>query len=164
MDQIDRIIAQWARERPELDTGPMAVMGRLARLTLHWQREVERTLGQHGLTAASFDVLAALRRAGAPYQLSPGDLLATMMITSGTMTHRLDQLEKAGMIRRGKNPDDGRGVLISLTETGFATVEAAVGDHVAQQHRLMAALPVADRQVLETNLARLLADQEPPKA
>lgn len=157
MDAVERIKQQWRRERPDLDVEPMGLFGRLGRLREHVMRELDRTFAGHGLNAASFDVLAALRRSGAPYALSPGDLLATMMITSGTMTHRLDQLEKAGLVARRPNPDDGRSVIISLTPAGLATIEAAVGDHVATQTRLVAALTEAERSELDRLVTRFLA-------
>lgn len=156
MDAVDQILQQWRRERPDLDVGPMGLFGRLGRLRDHLAREMEATFVAHGLTAAGFDVLATLRRAGPPFALSPGALLSTMMVTSGTMTHRLDQLEKAGFVRRAANPADGRGVIIALTEKGLAAIDAAVTDHVATQHRLIAALAPAERQVLDQLLRQYL--------
>jgi DNA-binding MarR family transcriptional regulator len=156
MDQVDRILAQWRRERPELDVGPMGLIGRLQRLARHLSREVERNLARHGLSGAGFDVLATLRRAGAPYRLSAGDLLATAMVTSGTLTSRLDGLEEVGLIAREPNPADGRGVLISLTDRGLALVEEAVATHVARQHALVEALPAEEQAALEPLLRRWL--------
>jgi DNA-binding MarR family transcriptional regulator len=160
MDQVDRILAQWRRERPELDVGPMGLIGRLQRVARHLSREVERNLARHGLTGASFDVLATLRRAGTPYRLSAGDLLATAMITSGTLTSRLDGLEEAGLITRAPNPADGRGVLITLTDRGLALVEEAVATHVARQHALVAALAPEERAALDLLLRQWLASFE----
>lgn len=144
----------------------MGLFGRLERLRHHLAREMENTFAAHGLNAGSFDVLAALRRSGAPYRLSPGDLLATMMITSGTLTNRLDQLEKAGLIQRSRNPADGRGVLIELTDTGFHTIEAAVTAHVETQARLIASLAPEDQAALGAILERYLQaiDEEQGKA
>ncbi|MEI6159781.1 MAG: MarR family transcriptional regulator, partial [Roseococcus sp.] len=122
MDHLDLVLAQWSRERPDLDVAPMGLIGRVLRLSRHLMREMEATLATQGLTFASFDVLATLRRSGPPFALSPNDLLGTMMITSGTMTHRVDQLEKAGHVRRVPNPSDGRSVLIALTGKGRALV------------------------------------------
>ena len=136
MDRVDDILAQWNRERPDLDVSPMGLIGRLRRISHHLTREMEKTFAAHGLNDATFDVLATLRRSGPPYSLSPGDLLATMMITSGTMTNRVDQLEKMGLVARTQNPEDGRSVFISLTDRGFAVIDAAVTDHVATQLRL----------------------------
>lgn len=134
----------------------MGLFGRLERLRHHLAREMESTFAAHGLNAGSFDVLAALRRSGAPYRLSPGDLLATMMITSGTLTNRLDQLEKARLIQRSRNPEDGRGVLIELTNTGFRTIEAAVTAHVETQTRLIALISPEDQAALGAMLQRYL--------
>jgi DNA-binding MarR family transcriptional regulator len=161
MDAVDRILDQWRRERPDLDVEPMGPLGRLGRLRAHLLREMERTFAEHGLNYGSFDVLATLRRSGPPYRLSPGDLLATMMITSGTLTNRLDQLEKAGMIRRSRNPDDGRGVIIELTDAGYRTIEAAVTDHVATQARLVSPMSADDRATLDRLLRTYLAAFEP---
>lgn len=157
MDHVDKILAQWMRERPDLDVSAMGLLGRLARLRAHLAREIEKIFTEHGLTSASFDVLAALRRSGPPFQLSPGDLMATTMVTSGTMTNRIDQLEKAGLVERLDNPDDRRGVIIGLTEEGLKRVEAAVTDHVANQHHLLECLETKDRQALDGLLRKLLA-------
>lgn len=160
MDHVDRILEQWRRERPDLDVEPMGLLGRLARLRTHLAREVERTLLAHGLNSASFDVLATLRRAGPPCKLSPGDLIATTMVSSGTMTNRLDQLEKAGLIERAHNPDDRRGVIIALTPKGFALVDEAVTAHVANQHRLLAGLSPEERAALDGLLRKFLKEFE----
>ncbi|WLP53903.1 MarR family winged helix-turn-helix transcriptional regulator [Agrobacterium fabrum] len=160
MDHVDHILAQWRKERPDLDVGPMGLLGRLHRLSTYLGREVEAVLMKHGLSSSAFDVLATLRRAGSPYQLSPGDLLAMTMVSSGTMTNRIDQLEKAGLVERIHNPQDRRSVLISLTERGFAIVEEAVGAHVDNQHRLVAHLSEEERDTLDGLLKRFLQDFE----
>lgn len=160
MDHVDHILAQWRRERPDLDVAPMGLIGRLMRLARLLSREMERNFAAHGLNAASFDVLATLRRAGPPHRLAPGDLLASMMVTSGTMTNRIDQLEKAGLVTRAANPEDGRSVLISLTDRGLAVIEAAVAAHVQVQARLVAPLSDADRQALDALLRTYLAAME----
>ena len=156
MDHVDHILAQWRSERPDLDVAPMGLLGRLHRLSTHLDREVEAVLLKHGLSSSAFDVLATLRRAGSPYRLSPGDLLAMTMVSSGTMTNRIDQLEKAGLVERIHNPQDRRSVLISLTEQGFAIVEEAVGAHVENQHRLVAHLSEEERVALNGLLKRFL--------
>ncbi len=156
-DHVDRILAQWGRERPDLDVEPMGLLGRLARLSTYLGREVEKTFQELGLSSASFDVLAALRRSGKPYRLSPGDLLATTMITSGTMTNRIDQLEKAGLVERLSNPEDRRSVLIALRPAGLDLVERAVTAHVANQHRLTALLEPDERMALDALLRKYLA-------
>jgi len=157
MDAVDEILLQWNRERPDLDVGPMGLIGRLGRIVHYLTREMDKTFAEFGLTGASFDVLATLRRSGAPYRLSPGDLLATMMITSGTLTNRIDQLEKAGLVARTLNPEDRRGVIISLTEAGLATIDAAVTAHVETQKRLIAILPAEDQAALDPLARRFLA-------
>lgn len=157
MDHVDRIIAQWNRARPDLDVGPMATIGRLSRLTALLRSEMEKTWKIHGLNAASFDVLATLRRSGKPEGLSPGELLDLTMVTSGTMTNRVDQLVKAGLVERVQNPEDKRGFLIRLTEDGFSTIENAVTDHVETQHRLISGLSPKQKDDLN-NLLRTLSE------
>ncbi|MBY5671255.1 MarR family transcriptional regulator [Rhizobium leguminosarum] len=160
MDHVDKILAQWRRERPDLDVEPMGILGRLKRLSTHLGREVEAVLMKQGLSSSAFDVLATLRRAGAPHRLSPGEFLEMTMVSSGTMTNRIDQLEKAGYVERILNPEDRRSVLIALTEKGLATVETAVDAHVANQHRLSKNLSAADKAELDRLLRKLLADFE----
>ncbi|ANL45063.1 MULTISPECIES: MarR family winged helix-turn-helix transcriptional regulator [Rhizobium] len=159
-DHVDRILAQWRRERPDLDVEPMGILGRLKRLGTHLGREVETVLMKHGLSTSAFDVLATLRRSGAPYRLSPGELLEMTMVSSGTMTNRIDQLEKSGFVERILNREDRRSVLIALTEKGLATVEEAVGAHVANQHRLTRNLTTEDKAAFDRLLKKLLADFE----
>lgn len=156
-DAVDQILAQWNRERPDLDVSAMGPLGRLARLRTHLSREIDATLAAHGLNSSTFDVLATLRRSGEPFRLSPSDLMATMMVTSGTMTNRIDQLEKQGLVERLPNPDDRRGLIVALTPKGRALVDEAVTAHVANQERLMAALTVEERNALDTLLRRHLA-------
>lgn len=160
MDHVDGILAQWNRERPDLDVTPMGLFGRMKRLSQHLGREMEKTFAEHGLNSASFDVLATLRRSGPPYSLSPGDLLATMMITSGTLTNRIDQLEKTGLVERTHNPEDRRSFIISLTERGFATIEAAVTAHVATQAQLSSILSADENAALNALLGKYLAGFE----
>ena len=123
-DDIDRIVAQWNRERPDLDVAPMALIGRLGRLREKIAREQEKVFASFGLNSAGFDVLATLRRNGAPYALSPGALMASMMITSGTVTNRIDQLEKAGLVSREPNPDDGRSMIVALKSAGIRVADS----------------------------------------
>ena len=160
MDHVDRILAQWRRERPDLDVAPMGLIGRIKRLSQHLTREMEQTWATHGLNLASFDVLATLRRSGPPYRLSPGDLMATTMVTSGTMTNRIDQLEKAGLVERIPNPEDGRSFLIALSKKGFALIDEAATAHVATQERLVSCLSKKDRKALDALLKAYLADFE----
>jgi DNA-binding MarR family transcriptional regulator len=155
MDHVDRIIAQWNKARPDLDVGPMATIGRLSRLSVLLRQEMEKTWKTYGLNPASFDVLATLRRSGKPDGLSPGALLELTMVTSGTMTNRVDQLVKSGLVERAPNPNDKRGFLIRLTDAGFAIIDRAVTDHVATQHRLMQGLSSTDQAALDTLLKSL---------
>lgn len=161
MDRVDRILAQWHAERPDLDVGPMGLIGRIRRLSLTLGREMERTWAAHGLNAASFDVLATLRRAGPPYGLSAGELVASTMVTSGTMTNRIDQLEAAGLVARAQSADDRRSVRVMLTDKGFAIIDAAVTAHVETQHRLVAGLSATERRQLDVLLGRFLSATEP---
>ncbi|WP_454288505.1 MarR family winged helix-turn-helix transcriptional regulator [Rhizobium arsenicireducens] len=156
-DAVDHILAQWNRERPDLDVSAMGPLGRLARLRTHLSREIDAVLSAHGLNSSTFDVLATLRRSGAPYRLSPSDLMATMMVTSGTMTNRIDQLEKRELVKRLPNPDDRRGLIVALTPKGRALVDEAVAAHVANQDRLMGVLTGEERQALDALLRRHLA-------
>lgn len=156
MDHVDKVLKQWDRERPDLDVAPMGMIGRMKRLNQHLLQSMGKTWAAHGLNAASFDVLATLRRAGPPYALSPGDLMASTMVTSGTMTHRVDQLEKAGLIERVKNPADGRGFVVSLSDKGFEVIDAAVTAHVATQARLVSGLSDDERFQLDGLLKRFI--------
>ena len=160
MDHVDRILAQWRKERPDLEVAPMGLIGRIKRLTLHLSREMEKTWTQYGLNAASFDVLATLRRSGPPFALSPGDLIAMTMVTSGTMTNRIDQLEKAGFVERNQSPEDRRSFLISLTDKGFQVIDAAVAAHVETQELLVSGLSADERRQLDALLKSFLSDFE----
>lgn len=152
-DDIDRIVAQWNRERPELDVSPMALIGRLGRLREKIAHEQDKVFARFGLNSAGFDVLATLRRHGAPYALSPGALMDSMMITSGTVTNRIDQLEKAGMVSREVNPEDRRSMIVALTPQGLKLIDEAVTAHVENQHRLVAHLSAEERAAFD-DLAR----------
>ena len=156
VDKIDTIIEQWNKARPDLDVSPMSLVGRFIRINQHLNQEMAKTFAEHGLNLASFDVLATLRRAGPPYGLSPNDLLATMMVTSGTMTNRVDQLAKLGYVERKQNPSDARSVIISLTEQGCLVIDAAVTDHVATQTKLTSRLSVDEQQQLDGLLRNFL--------
>tara|TARA_R110001599_G_scaffold10190_1_gene50414 strand:- start:362 stop:850 length:489 start_codon:yes stop_codon:yes gene_type:complete len=160
MDHVDHILKQWRQERPDLDVAPMGTIGRVKRLNHTLMRAMEKTWAKYGLTDASFDVLATLRREGAPYALSPSDLMASTMVTSGTMTHRIHQLEKVGLIKRVKNPDDGRGFLISLSQRGFDLIDEAVAAHVETQAQLVSGLTVEQRAQLDALLKQFLAGVE----
>lgn len=160
MDKLDIVTEQWNQERPDLDVSSMGLVGRLKRVTQHLSLEMGKTFAEHGLNLASFDVLATLRRSGPPYALSPNDLLATMMITSGTMTNRIDQLSKAGLVERMQNPNDARSVIISLTKKGFTIIDSTVTAHVATQDRLTSGLTAEDHDALNQLLKKFLKSFE----
>jgi DNA-binding MarR family transcriptional regulator len=147
-DAMDVILEQWGRERPDLDCSPMGVIGRISQL----QREVflaqRATFARHGLDAPSFDVLAALRRAGEPYQLTPTALMRTALVTSGAITQRLDRLEEKGLITRGRSEADGRAVVVTLTEAGRRALDTALPDHLATEREMLAGLTAAERDQL----------------
>ncbi|GAA3244627.1 MarR family transcriptional regulator [Pseudonocardia petroleophila] len=156
-DAVDRVIAQWRRERPDLDLAAMATIGRLGRLAALARPLVEAGLAPHGLTTGEFDVLAALRRAGEPFTLTPTVLARTLVLSPAAMTHRLDRLEAAGAVTRELDRGNRRSVPVTLTPEGRARVDAAVTDHVATEERLLAALSRPDRDLLDDLLRRLLA-------
>lgn len=158
MFDMNEIRAQWAKQRPDIDTEPMALIGRVIRLSAHLSAEMTKTFAKHGLNAASFDVLATLLRSGEPHALSPNDLLATMMVTSGTMTNRVDQLEKEGLVARIQNPNDKRSVLVQLTSIGREKINAAVTEHVDTQKRLIEAFPEEARTTLNELLQNYLSE------
>jgi len=157
MDHVDKIIKQWHQERPDLDVEAMEVIGRIKQLSQYLSREMEKTFAAHGLNSASFDVLATLRRSGEPYGLSPGDLMASTMVTSGTMTNRVDQLVKARLVERTPNPQDARSFIISLTKEGLALIDRALNDHVKTQDQLTAILSKEDKKSLNFLLKKFLA-------
>ncbi|PIW30184.1 MAG: MarR family transcriptional regulator [Rhodospirillales bacterium CG15_BIG_FIL_POST_REV_8_21_14_020_66_15] len=162
-DHVDRILAEWIRERPELDVRPMSVIGRVRRLGTFFLRRMEDTWARYGLNVAGFDVLSTLLRVGPPYSLSPGELLASTMVTSGTMTHRIDQLERAGLVVRRANREDGRSVLIALTDRGRRLIEEALAAHVETQGRLVSSLTPEERRTLAALLKKMLTAIEKPK-
>ncbi|MEV6851189.1 MarR family transcriptional regulator [Actinoplanes sp. NPDC051411] len=161
-DGVDRIVGQWAHERPDLDTGPMAIFGRIFRLARLAGDRAEKAYATFGIGRPEFDVLATLRRAGEPYQLSPGALAASMMLSTGGTTARLDRLEKAGMVERSPSPSDRRGVLVRLTPHGFDVVDQAVSAGLAEQERLLAHLPAEKRRQLDDLLREALHQPADP--
>jgi DNA-binding MarR family transcriptional regulator len=152
-DAVDRITAQWRRERPDLDPAPMGVVGRISRISTLIQRELEVVFAEHGLAGAEFDVLATLRRAG---PLTPGELGRSTMVTSGGMTKLLDRLESRDLVRRAPDPRDRRGKLIALTRDGRSLVDRAVEQHLENEERLLADLSTAKRARLAALLRELL--------
>jgi DNA-binding MarR family transcriptional regulator len=155
-DPVDKILAQWRQERPDLDVSPMGIIGRLTRLAKHLEQAIQATFSEFGLTVGEFDVLATLRRSGRPYQLSPTELFNTLMVSSGTMTHRIDRLEQADLVQRIPDPSDRRGTQIKLTEKGFDIIEKAVEAHVVNEHRILSSLDISEREVLTQLLRKFL--------
>jgi DNA-binding MarR family transcriptional regulator len=152
LDHVGRIMEQWRRERPELDPSPMGVIGRLHRLADALHAELRPVFAEAGLSDGDFDVLASLRRAGAPYQLTPGELAASTMVTSGAVSKRLDRLEEKGYVTRTVCADDARSRRIELTAAGIALIDELVPKHLANERRLLAGLTDLER----SRLAHLL--------
>ncbi len=154
-DHVDRIIEQWQRERPDVDVSPIAIIGRISRLEQMIKPLLDRVFAQHELAWWEYDVLAALRRVGDPYQLTAGQLLSSLMITSGAVTNRLDRLEQRGLIARGKDPNDRRLVLATLTPDGLTKINTALVDHTANELELIQVLDQPERDTLIRLLRRL---------
>ena len=155
-DEVDRLVAAWRTERPDLDVEPLQVLSRVSRLARHLDRARRSVFAAHDLESWEFDVLTALRRAGEPYQLSPGRLLRATLVTSGTMTNRIDRLEAAGLVKRQPDPQDKRGVQVRLTDAGRSRVDAAFADLLDRERQLLAGLSGADRHHLADLLRTLL--------
>jgi DNA-binding MarR family transcriptional regulator len=156
-DEVDGIVARWQAERPDLDVAPLHVLSRVSRLARHLDRARRAAFTAHALEVREFDVLSALRRQGAPYQLSPGALLRATLVTSGTMTNRIDRLEARGLVRRHPDPQDKRGVLVELTEAGLRSVDAAMADLLERERTLLGALSANQQHDLARLLRVLLA-------
>jgi DNA-binding MarR family transcriptional regulator len=154
-DEVDRLVAAWRRERPDLDVQPLEVLSRITRLARHLDRARRTAFAEHGLELWEFDVLSALRRAGAPYQLSPGQLLTQTLVTSGTMTNRIDRLAAKGLVVRGPDPADRRGVLVRLTDAGRELADDSLAGLLKNERELLAALP-PDRLCTLADLLRTL--------
>lgn len=148
-------MAQWQRERPDLDLAPVQVLGRLSRIGPQLDRALAMVFERFGLGPGEFDVLATLRRAGAPFELTPSALMDSMVITSGAVTKRVDRLVAEGLVQRRPDPADGRGKLVGLTTRGREVVDAAIGEHLANEDRLLGLLTARQREQL-ADLLRLL--------
>ncbi len=155
-DEVDRIVAAWERERPDLDVGPLQVLSRVSRLARHLDLARSAAFAERGLELWEFDVLSALRRSGKPYQLSPGQLVTQTLVTSGTMTNRVDRLAARGLVERSPDPADRRGVIVTLTDRGRESVDAALADLVGRERDLLARLPDHERETLASLLRALL--------
>jgi DNA-binding MarR family transcriptional regulator len=155
-DEVDRLVAAWKRERPDLDLSPLSVLSRITRIARHL--DIARRDAFGDLENWGFDVLAALRRAGSPYQLSPGALMQETMVTSGTITNRLDRLEELQLITREPDPNDGRGSLVTLTKSGIRAVDAAMEDLLKNERQLLKDLSGKDREQLAALLSTLVTE------
>jgi DNA-binding MarR family transcriptional regulator len=156
-DEVDRLVEAWQRERSDLDLGPMEVLSRVTRLGHHLDRARRQSFSEHDIESWEFDVLAALRRAGAPYELSPGRLLKETLVTSGTMTNRVDRLAARGFVERHPDPEDRRGVIVRLTAEGKTAVDGAFEALLDAERAFLADLPHAEQQQLAALLRTLLA-------
>ncbi|KRE61999.1 MarR family transcriptional regulator [Nostocoides sp. Soil756] len=155
-DDVDRIVSAWRRERPDLDVSPLEVLSRVSRLARRLDLARGRAFSGTGLESWEFDVLSALRRTGAPYELSPGQLVSETLVTSGTMTNRVDRLAARGFVERHPDPGDRRGVIVRLTHDGMTAVDRALAELVTHERELLARLEPDEQQALAALLRRLL--------
>lgn len=155
-DAVDLILEQWRRERPDLDASPMGPIGRIKRCAILLEQQLEVCFARFDLVSWEFDMLATLRRSGAPYCLSPTALFSTLMVTSGTMTHRLKRLETRGLIMRTASKQDARSTLVQLTPEGLALIERAVGPHVENERQMLSVLPAEVLANLDAYLSQLM--------
>jgi DNA-binding MarR family transcriptional regulator len=156
VDEVDRILAAWAGEAPGLDTAPMAVFSRINRVARRFERIRQKVFSAHQLETWEFDMLAALRRSGPPYELTPGELIQDTLSTSAAMTNRVDRLSERGLVLRRRDDSDRRKVRVSLTKAGSMLVEAALADLVNEEHALLETLPAAEHERLAAALRELL--------
>jgi DNA-binding MarR family transcriptional regulator len=154
-DGVDEIIEQWRHERPDLDSSPIGVVGRVSRLAREIEARLEPVYREHGLEPGWHDVLATLRRSGPSYRLRPSDFSGALMLTSSGTTKRLDKLEQAGLVTREPDPDDRRGTLIALTDDGRALIDRLTEAHLANERRILSALTDAERDELAGLLRKL---------
>ena len=159
-DTVDRMVARWRAERPDLEVSSMGILARVSLAHRLYARLVDRMHARAGLTSASFDVLAMLRQIGVPYRLTPTQLYTSLRVSSGTMTNRIDQLERAGMVVRTPDPNDRRGLIVELTPKGLETVDAVVAGHATLGELLVSALSPNERESLANNLRKLIATME----
>jgi DNA-binding MarR family transcriptional regulator len=159
-DHVDRVRTQWRAVHPELDTAPLAIIARIGRIAAYFDQSTDALMGERGLARSSWDVLASLRRAGPPYELSPTELYQALMRSSGAMTNRLHRLERAGLIQRRPDPGDGRGRLVRLTPAGRKLVDEIAPLHLENEERLLASLTEEERGTLENLLRRLARSLE----
>ncbi|GGE84851.1 MarR family winged helix-turn-helix transcriptional regulator [Mycetocola zhadangensis] len=159
-DHVAEIQSEWRRERPDLDVSPQGIIGRLHRLGGFLTDELVSVYRAHGLGEGDFDVLATLRRAGEPFERTPGELAQFTMVTTGAMTKRVDRLVDAGLVTRRQSDLDGRGRVVALTVPGRRLIDEAFTEHIANEHRLLAALDRDERSQLQSILAKWLGEFE----
>jgi len=157
-DEVDRIVDAWMRERPDLDFAPLQVLSRVARLARHLELARRTAFAASDLELWEFDVLSALRRAGAPYRLSPKALLQQTLVSSGTMTNRIDRLVERGLVERHTDPNDGRGILVDMTSRGRERVDAAISQLLRAESELLSGLPPVEQERLSSLLRKLSLD------
>jgi DNA-binding MarR family transcriptional regulator len=157
-DEVDRIVDAWTRERPDLDFTPLQVLSRVGRLSRHLDRARRAAFAASELDSWEFDVLSALRRAGQPYQLSPKALLQQTLVSSGTMTNRIDRLVERMLVERRTDPNDGRGILVTMTPSGRERVDAAISQLLEAESELLDGLSPADQERLAGLLRKLSLD------
>ncbi|MGB0943099.1 MAG: MarR family winged helix-turn-helix transcriptional regulator [Marinomonas sp.] len=156
-DAVDAIKRQWQTERPDLSLDAMGIFGRLKRCSMLMTDRLDNTFAKFDLNYWEFDVLATLRRSGAPYTLAPTELFSIMMITSGTMTHRMKRLEARGLIERLPNPDDARSQLVKLSQTGFDIINKTATAHVDNMENMLSGMSDTQKKELDSKLTELLA-------
>lgn len=155
-DAIDRLVAQWNQERPDLDVSPTHVLQRITRVYLLQSASFAEVFGRFGMTFGEYEVLAALTRSGPPYRLKPTELVGALVLSSGAVTNRIDRVEDAGLVERLPDPHDRRGTLVALTAKGRAVVDDALRAHLANEERLLSGLSGADQAQLTRLLRKLL--------
>lgn len=167
-DEVDAVVEHWSRERPDVDASSIGVFGRITRLHLVERSVVRRLHERHGLTPAAFDVLSNLRRSGAPYRLTTGELAESSLLTSAATTFRIDKLEAEGLVRRVRSPEDRRVVYAELTARGLATIDAVYDEHIALENEMLAGLTAAQRaqladllRALSASVARVSGERSP---
>lgn len=159
-DAVDEVIEQWKQEIPQLDTDAMETIGRLKRCSALLQPKLDGVFTKYSLGSWEFDVLATLKRSGKPYRLTPTALFSSLMVSSGTMTNRMNQLEKKGLVARKSNSDDARSKQVQLTKNGDKVISLAILDHVDNEEKLLSAISATERKQLNKLLSKLMTSLE----
>ncbi len=154
-DHVDHIVEQWGNERPDLDVSPIRIVGRISRLSRSIDQRLKSVFDEHGLEAWEYDLLASLRRNGAPYEMSAGQLLSSLMITSGAVTNRIDRMESRGLVERTKVPEDKRIVRVRLTKAGMRLIDATIEPHLDNERAILQHLSANEQRQLERLLRKV---------